>query len=151
MILTSSTETGRHENLLLPLSSFYITNDWMFFIILDNVINFIKSVWWGRSFVFLMMQIKVISNWAKVIIKSFCNFFVFLKSSHHCHSKQYQYQPCHIYKKIGFTTYSKQFAVSRVEIFRLSWFIQVNRIITLVFKITNINRLFNFVSLIFKT
>ena len=46
--------------------------------ILGNIINFIRSVWWSNGFVFLVMQIKVINNWAKVIIKSLSSFFVHL-------------------------------------------------------------------------
>ena len=43
----------------------------MIFIILDIVINVIRIICWRRSFVFPMMQIKIINNWTKEIIKTF--------------------------------------------------------------------------------
>ena len=56
--------------------------------------------------------------------------------------------------KIGSTIYRKRFAISRViknGKFKLSFFIRVNKLITLFFKVTNINRLFSFISHIFKS
>ena len=48
------------------------SRDWI-----NNFPWIMRSVWWRGSFVFPMMQIKVINNWVKLIIKTFCNFFVF--------------------------------------------------------------------------
>ena len=101
----------------LSIFCFFITNSCMFFIILDNFINFIRSVWWRRSFVFPMMQIKVINNCAKAIQKNISiSLAVFVR-------------------KIAFATCSKRSAASRIiwnEIFKLSLFIQVNTRITFI-------------------
>ena len=113
----------------------------MIFIILDFVINVITSICWRRSFVFSMMQIKIINNWTKEIIKNFCNSFVFSKSSHHFHSKQHQYQPCCISYKNMVCNLSKTVCYQQSyknEIFKFSMFIQVSNLITLLFKIANI-------------
>ena len=56
----------RSRMIFLTLSTdnifFDVTNVWMFLVILDIVINFVRSVSWRRNFVFPMIQIKIINN-----------------------------------------------------------------------------------------
>ena len=71
------------------------------------------------------MQIKVINNCAIVIIKSLSNFFVciFIQDNISISLDLF-------IKKIGFTFYPKQFAVSRViriELFNLSLITKLNK------------------------
>ena len=72
-----------------------------------------------------MMQIKVINNCAIVIIKNLSNFFVciFIQDNISISLDLF-------IKKIGFTFYPKQFAVSRViriELFNLSLITKLNK------------------------
>ena len=88
---------------------------------------------------FPIMKNKFISNCAKVIVKSLCNFFIFENQVSIFIQNNISTSLVVFVRKIRFTIYPKRFAVSRVirtEIFKLSFFIQFNNIIALFFKIT---------------